>query len=110
MLAFVRGGESAPPRHHGQPCEAYPTLVTANWCPLSRAARSFWAEAANAAGRKLRILDASSGEGVRFMAAMGIHGVPCLVLSPATRLYGLEHSRSEAASILKHHPEVADAH
>ena len=108
-MDFVQGGKAPAPLPHEPPSPVFPTLVTANWCPLSRAAGAFWIEAAGSARRRLRLLDAASREGVRFMAAMGVAGVPCMVLSPSLLIYGLDMSRSEAAAALTNIPETADA-
>lgn len=104
----MQGGREPALRPRESPYQVFPTLLTADWCPLSRAAGAFWIEAAGSARRRLRLLDAASREGIRFMAAMGVAGVPCLVLSPSSMIYGLDISRAEAAAVLKNTPETAD--
>lgn len=91
------------------PSQAYPTLVTATWCPLSRAAGAFWREAAHIADSRLRLLLVDSAEGHRVVAAHNVAGTPCLILSPTETIHGLDLSRAEAAALLRRQAGVMHA-
>jgi len=109
LLSFAEGNLATHLPHVGSPSGAYPTLLAADWCPLSKAAGAFWKEAAHIAGSRLRLLTIDSEEGVRLATTENIAGVPCLVLSPTRRFYGLDLSRSEATELLSRHTEIEHA-
>lgn len=100
VLAGLKSTSSSPKQIEG-PVIDYPTLVTANWCPFTLTAKSFWNEAAIDAGLTLKVVDAETEEGAQIIVSAGVAGVPCLVAAPDRLLYGLQCSPSEAISFLQ---------
>ena len=78
-----------------------PALITARWCPFTVPADNFWRTAARRAGVTLRILDAESEEGSQVMVAAGVAGVPCALISPEQKRYGMELTPAEAEAFLR---------
>ncbi len=81
--------------------QVFPTLFASDWCPQSQASRCFWQEAADMAGCRLRTLDADTSEGRRMMLRSDVAGVPCLLVSPSRRIYGIPMSLTRAADFLQ---------
>ncbi|BBD07168.1 thioredoxin family protein [Desulfovibrio ferrophilus] len=109
LLRFIDGECVIPQLYPEAASRIFPTLITADWCPLSKAAGAFWKEAAHMAGCRLRILQIDSDEGRRVATEENIAGVPCLVLSTSLHVYGLSLSRSDAAALLRREAEIAHA-
>jgi hypothetical protein len=97
----VEGKSITPPKTEVEPIQIYPVLLTAEWCPFTLAAASFWNIAASAVGLKLRVLDAETREAAKVMVSAGIAGVPCLVASPGRLRYGLGLGLADAISFLQ---------
>lgn len=71
-------------------------LVTADCCPFTVPVARAWQKAARGAEVPLRVLDAESDEGERFMDAAEVAGVPCAVAGPGRLLYGYPPPSVEA--------------
>ena len=79
----------------------FPLLVTAGWCPFTSTANDFWNEAAQAVGTTLTTVGAESEDGLQVMVSASVAGVPCLVVTPNRKSYGLAYNTSEARSLLQ---------
>ncbi len=97
----MEGKSITPPKIEGGPIQSYPVLLTAEWCPFTLAAASFWDIAASAVGLKLRVLEAETREAAQVMVATGIAGVPCLISYPGCLRYGLGLGLADAISLLQ---------
>jgi hypothetical protein len=73
-----------------------PVLVTAEWCLYTVPVARSWQEVAGALGVRLRILDAESDDGGRFMDAAEVAGVPCTVGGPGRLIYGFPPAALDA--------------
>lgn len=79
-----------------------PTLIAANWCPFTEAAKSFWKQASEDVGATLQVVDAESPEGAQVIQTAGAAGVPCLIAAKNQLHYGLQYSPEQASSLIRH--------
>jgi len=79
----------------------YPTLLTGDWCPFSLTAKSFWEDIADETGIDLKIVDVESDEGARLKALAHVTGVPSLLVSSDTVVYGVQVGRQEAKRLFQ---------
>jgi len=101
MVLMLQGKQIDLPGIQGGVVDNFPTLVTANWCPYTIAAQSFWHEAAQAVGLSLRVVDAEDAAGAQTIVSVGVAGVPCLIAKPGHQVYGLHLSEAAAQSFLQ---------